>query len=417
MIAPTNNNNFSPKLMNLRGLIGMFILVNAALASQDSRVVAGPNARAASEVSSIRSIQTEYSFPERDEPQKEEWTLSAQKHGSTRNNDASLSAIKISYQNNTFRLVNMFRGGDKTFYFAKVKQNPQESVLDLTDEDFDRENNSVTLRMKACSKWTRVCDRRIFYLDQDGPNFFKFLIEQGKITYNGEDIDESMDLFKRQTKGVIGYTVTLMKDDWKNKNITGLMPNWTGLNKMMGQTSKLRVHMNENGTVKHFEISQMLGTLEFEIANINGIMYNEEQNSVLLKIERSRAYKKVRADRTETVGGCFKNLGTSNGPENRYLYLDANTDSKKFLLFLMEMYHEDYSGKNTVVFSKAAAAAIPTIFQELNAEGEKLVKEYIEERGTENAAKFETGLVRIRSTSIRRRRLIRLVEAERCLME
>jgi len=429
MIAPTNNNNtFSPKLMSLRSLIGMFILVNVALASN-----AGPGiAELSGQVSGV---------------QKRAWTLSAQKFGYRifgRSKDSSLSAIRISYNDEgkqEFRLVSMFFGCDKRLYFAKEKHNPQTAVLNLTEADFDRENNCVTLRMKACSSWTRVCDRRIFYLDQDGPKFIQFLIDARKITYDGEPID-SMDLFKRQTEGVIGYTVTLMKDDWKNKMTTCLMSswltNWSGLNKMMEQTSQLRVHMNEdNMTVKHFEISQKLGNLQFEIAEI--ISYDENQNRVLLKIQRSRSYKKVRADRTESLVGCLKNVFTCNGPENRYLYLGANTDSKKFLLFLMEMYHADLTGRETEVFTRAAAVSIPTIFQGLNAEGEQLVKEYIEERNTVNAAKFETmcdspdidssapATLRRRSNhwtlsndsdvNIRRRRLMRLVEAERRLME
>jgi len=56
-------------------------------------------------------------------------------------------------------------------------------------------------------------------------------------------------------------------------------------------------------------------------------------------------------------------------PENRWLYLGANTDSKRFLLFLMEMY------LNTEVFTKAAKASIPTIFQ--SDEGQKIVAEHI----------------------------------------
>jgi len=401
---------------------------------------------------------------------KPTWTLAAQKAGSRvfgRSKDSSLSAIRISHNKKgkqEFRLVHMIKGGDQRFYFSGVKRDPQdkEAVLNLTEADFDRENNCVLLRMKASGRsgwfgWTRphVCDRRIFYLDHDGPKFIQFLITNEYITYDGKPID-SMDLFKRQTKGVIGYTVTLMKNDWLNTNAKGLMSssltNWTGLNKMMEQTCQLRVHMSEdNETVKRFEISQLLtfGNLEF---GIEEIMHNEEQNSVLLKLRRSDAYRKVREDRTESFGSCVKNVFTCNGPESRYLYLGANTDSKKFLLFLLEMYHKDYSDReNTSVFTKAAAAAIPTIFQGLNAEGKKLVKEYyIEERDTENAAKFETGLVRIRgpeswpesfevppyysrnksidlssiqsirstgTTDLRRRRLLRLVEAERRIMQ
>merc|ERR1711964_126913 len=74
--------------------------------------------------------------------------------------------------------------------------------------------------------------------------------------------------------------------------------------------------------------------------------------------------------------------------KNRWLYLDQNTDSKKFLLFLMEMYHTQLTGNDTEKFSKAAAASIPTIFQDLDEEGQKVVNEYIDERNTENADKL-----------------------------
>merc|ERR1712000_730366 len=182
-----------------------------------------------------------------------------------------------------------------------------------------------------------------------------------------------------------------------------------------------------NKTVKHFEISQLLtrGNLEFGIEEIS--TYDEQLNRVHLTLARSEDVKAERANRANVQGGFLnykgiwantKNTVTSNGPENRYLYLGANTDSKKFLLFLMEMYHPGLTDRETEVFSSAAAVSIPTIFQELNAEGEQLVNEYIQERNTENAEKF-TEMITMAEVNRNdsRRRLMRLVEAERRLMQ
>merc|ERR1711964_863679 len=94
--------------------------------------------------------------------------------------------------------------------------------------------------------------------------------------------------------------------------------------------------------------------------------------------------------------------------KNRWLYLDQNTDSKKFLLFLMEMYHTQLTGNDTEKFSKATAASIPTIFQDLDEEGQKVVNEYIDERNTENAGKL-VDICQLQGANNLRRRL---VEAE-----
>merc|ERR1711964_484171 len=104
--------------------------------------------------------------------------------------------------------------------------------------------------------------------EKQGPEFMKFLIDQGKIQ------GLAMKDFKRSVGPVIGYTVALMGDDWKNRVTTGLMSswltNWKNLNKVMEQTVQLRAYMDGNtdcGTqsVKHFEISQLLGNVKFEI--------------------------------------------------------------------------------------------------------------------------------------------------------
>merc|ERR1712096_567400 len=80
---------------------------------------------------------------------------------------------------------------------------------------------------------------------------------------------------------------------------------------------------------------------------------------------------------------------------SRWLHLDG-TDSKKFLLFLMEMYHPqltDNVPSKTDGFSRAAAAAIPTIFQDLKEEKEKeVVRQYIAERGNTDKAKRFYGI-------------------------
>merc|ERR1711964_537644 len=284
----------------------------------------------------------------------------------------------------------------------------QQSHLDLTAADIDKENNCVTLRVKACGWWTRVCDRRIFYLEQDGPEFMKFLIEQNIIkTYNVQTPTNLMkieqrlrvavegifnvptNIFTRQTvpskdenhKGlnVTGYTVTLTKADGKNSIVTGIMSswalNWMGLGKMMEQTCQLRVYTDDYNNIKYYEISQLMGNQKFKIAKITS--YDEEQNRV-------RLTAMLTDDKMEAIaqGGPYGGMGTVD----RYLYFDTLSDSKKFLLFLMEMYHKDYntSGRTTV-FSKATELSIPTFFQD--PKQYKFVKEYIGVTGDRSGLK------------------------------
>jgi len=122
---------------------------------------------------------------------KRTWTLVAQKEGYAalgRHKGTNLSTITISYNatgENQFRLVSMIKGANKRFYFGTDKhrdlEGQQRSVLTLTEEDIDRVNNCVLLRIRASANLGRVCNRRIFYLEQDGPDFMRFLLEQGRI--------------------------------------------------------------------------------------------------------------------------------------------------------------------------------------------------------------------------------------------
>lgn len=85
-----------------------------------------------------------------------------------------------------------------------------------------------------------------------------------------------MDRFKRQPtsdSSVIGYTVTLSKDDFKNRNLVSYPT----------ERHQLRVYMEDDNTVKYFEISKLLGKLLFEIAEI--IEYQEIQKRVKLRIK------------------------------------------------------------------------------------------------------------------------------------
>merc|ERR1712096_460329 len=190
------------------------------------------------------------------------------------------------------------------------------------------------------------------------------------------------NMFKRHTvqneegELVTGYCVTLNKDDWTNK----MASNFVG-NSAMQQTSQLRVHMDADNTVKYFALAESTGCLKFNIDKIS--THGEEYNRVLLTILRPQEYIKAGVTLVgQAVGRLF------NGAKKRWLHLDSNTDSKKFLLFLMEMYHTQLTGNDTEKFSKATAASIPTIFQDLDEEGQKVVDEYIEERNTENADKL-----------------------------
>merc|ERR1711964_164889 len=258
--------------------------------------------------------------------ERQEWTLVAQKVRIGNSADSSLSTIKISYNEkgkDEFRIVNMIRGLDKRITFPpEHKHSPA---------DIDEINNSVLLKMNKKIWYAgRVSDRRIFYLEKDGQEFLKFLIKRGNdgqpdcIAKNSL----TMDHFKRkklQVAGppslVVGYTVTLSKDDWKNEYIPG--KSLFGIT----QTSKLRVHMEADlKTVKHFELSQISGALEFQIEEIILAPGNER---ILLKIERTIEGRERQEKSLTDI-----NLTATN----RWLYLNENDDSKRFLLLLLEMF-------------------------------------------------------------------------------
>merc|ERR1712096_573273 len=179
-----------------------------------------------------------------------------------------------------------------------------------------------------------------------------------------------------------GYCVTLNKDDWTNKMASNFVGNWA-----MQQTSQLRVHMNADNTVKYFALAESTGCLKFTIDEIS--TYDEEHNRVLLKIMNAE----------EVIKADFRGLKVRAwGAKNRWLHLGSkpnqNTDSKKFLLFLMEMYHTQLTGNDTDVFSKAAAAsAIPTLFQgqdETPLAWQEIARQYIGERQTDNERQTES---------------------------
>merc|ERR1711964_686828 len=234
-----------------------------------------------------------------------------------------LSTIQISYnmhKNGEYRLVS--KTAHKRFYFRKKApgawfapaatrtiEGQRASSLVLTEVDFDKVNNSVMLRIGSSAKLGKVANRQLFYLEQDGPSFIQFLIAQGRIQLQQGLTPQEMfirhTVEKTAKNGekllVTGYNVTLNKDDWTNKMASGFVGNWA-----MQQTSKLRVYMKADGTLKHFKIDEFFGNTKFAISKIT--TYDEEYNRVRLTL---------RAD--ESILDC--------------------TDSKKFLLFLMEMYH------------------------------------------------------------------------------
>jgi len=387
----------------------------------------------------------------------ETWTLVTQKG---RYKDANLSTIQISYnmhKNGEYRLVS--KTAHKRFYFRKKApgawfapaatrtiEGQRASSLVLTEADFDKVNNSVMLRMGSSAKLGKVANRQLFYLEQDGPRFIQFLIAQGRIQLQQGLTPQEMFIRHTVEKTakdgekllVTGYNVTLNKDDWTNKMASGFVGNWA-----MQQTSKLRVYMKADGTLKHFKIDEFFGNTKFTISKIT--TYDEEYNRVRLTL---------RAD--ESILDCTFRSG--KGVADRWLHLDG-TDSKKFLLFLMEMYHpqlnpakreESYFQAQTAIvnhpdssfaertvaqalilagrayvpakpgrFSRAAAAAIPTIFQDLKEEKEKeVVRQYIAERGNTDKAKRFYGIcgvqerIPVNAMQAQRMRRRRLAEAE-----
>merc|ERR1712096_488193 len=254
-------------------------------------------------------------------------TLVAQKADFKTSKDSCLSTIKISFNRDNkkeFRkrtvLAGKVVGAD-----IRIKMNQ------LTD--LDTVNNSVLLKVGALGMFGRCVDRRIFFLEKDGRKFLEFLI-------NGENGPKltgfTMDNFKRTTLKkeetlVVGYTVTLSKDNLFNEHCFGSQ-----------QTSQLRVHMKEDlKTVKHFELAQagLDNNLFFQIDEVT--FNKDEQERVLLKINRTEeAQKKV-----EKSNRVMKEF--NGAVENRWLYYNDSTDGKRFLLFLLEMFYfsiEDTEG-------------------------------------------------------------------------
>merc|ERR1712096_579184 len=196
----------------------------------------------------------------------------------------------------------------------------------------DKVNNSVMLRMGSSAKLGKVANRQLFYLEQDGPRFIQFLIAQGRIQLQQGLTPQEMFIRHTVEKTakdgekllVTGYNVTLNKDDWTNKMASGFVGN-----SAMQQTSQLRVHMNADNTVKFFVLAESTGCLKFNIAKIT--TYDEEYNRVLLTIVRPKVVLKA-GTFWERTTGVTQALGRWGGAKKRWLHLDSNTDSKKFLL-------------------------------------------------------------------------------------
>merc|ERR1711964_145742 len=298
--------------------------------------------------------------------------------------------ITISYNTKNkgeYRLVS--NTSHKKFYFGNDDQRKRDSAeqrtncLNLTEDDLDKVNNCVTLRIRSVAKWGKVCDRRLFYLERDGPRFIQFLLDHGRIDgLNQEQHFKRHTVQNTEGERVTSYCVTLNKDDWTNKMASNFVSNWA-----MQQTSQLRVHMNADNTVKYFALAESTGCLKFTIDEIS--TYDEEHNRVLLKIMNAE----------EVIKADFRGLKVRAwGAKNRWLHLGSkpnqNTDSKKFLLFLMEMYHKDYNtSEETTVFSNATAASIPTLFQgqdETPLAWQEIARQYLGERQTDNERQTES---------------------------
>lgn len=233
----------------------------------------------------------------------QEWTLVTRK-GNTYPK-ADLEIIKILYKNNGFELVN--RMMNDSLYFGKGNK-----VL-LTSTDHDKENNCVRLEMNSSTWGNNVSDRWIYYLDRDGPSFMKFLFDLNK--FEGLSMDDIKRVSPGQDNTVVGYTVKLMKAravyDAAAKIDLGL--NLFSIDRI----ASLKVHMRPGGNkIKYFEF---LGQCSFVITSITN--YDEENNRILIKTGKTPHH------------GIFDVM-----PADRWLYLDDNSDSKRFLFFLAEHY-------------------------------------------------------------------------------
>merc|ERR1711964_259449 len=218
----------------------------------------------------------------------------------------------------TFRLVG---ASDTQFYFSKADKG-----LKLKKTDHGKVNNCVRLSMKATT-WAGtltggVRDRCIFYLDQDGPDFIKFLYEK-KIVH-GLDVNNFKRVSPEQDEKVIGYTVALMKDNTMNAfgKIFG--------EELMKHTTQLRVHMDGKGStrsIRKFEISKggFSWGCGFEIKQITDFTDKK------IKLVLNRSVDVRNSEARVNISGIIK-------PAHRWLYFADKSDSKRFLLFLMENY-------------------------------------------------------------------------------
>merc|ERR1711964_255832 len=273
----------------------------------------------------------------------------------------------------TFRLVG---ASDTQFYFSKADKG-----LKLKKTDHGKVNNCVRLSMTA-KTWGGtltggVRDRCIFYLDQDGPDFIKFLYEK-KIVH-GLDVKNFKRASPEQDEKVIGYTVALMKDNTMNAfgKIFG--------EELMKHTTQLRVHMDGKGStrsIRKFEISKggFSWGCGFEIKQITDFTDKK------IKLVLNRPADVRNSEARVNISGIFK-------PVDRWLYFADKSDSKRFLLFLMENY--DIFTNDKKIFSDTTAAALKIYFK--RTEQASVVKEWIDPQNKvyglvnlDNAPKFTT---------------------------
>jgi len=328
MIAPTNNTNFGLKtfrnymttqrfrqhasrlmrLPTLREFMGVLLLINLAAAG-------------------LRSDGSK------------SWQLVVQTDGWTTDNDLEIMTF-VHDTNDGWSQENTGLSDGCAIDHFKFGHNVK----------LDKPNNRIRLEMEAPGTfdiYNNVNDRWIYYLDKDGPDFMEYLGEKNVIYGRSSRWFEENTTKRGQWRdgrpskeddSTIGYTVSLMKDDMMNL-FTG-----TGSN-FRDTLHPIRVHMNQNNTIKYFETSECT----FEIEKIT--MFNEQEERIHLKLKTAYHNRNSYWD--------------SNKPVDRWLSFNdtskvfGSNDSKRFLFFLMEHYLPVFNAsKKDNIFDNTTPAAV-----------------------------------------------------------
>jgi hypothetical protein len=286
------------------------------------------------------------------------------------------SIIEVRYHPN--RTYENWSGNNHKFEKVNSWRNEWFTITKMLEHD--KANNRINVQIKGMK------NRWIYYLEQDGQNFIDILrtgndiINLKSTRLSGQTSVEGLDTLpagelKRgdADKGVYGFRVALQKEGTGPQNLTNKSVNGSILRDIFDAVS-VRVHL-KNKKVDYISIPNTIGRKRAHITKIN--CYRYEEKTVVLGL-------------TDVLGSKILTLRkNSAAPRRLFLGDDENRigkEGRQLLKFLVD--HAD----------------------------ERHCKNITDE------SKFKSLLGEIESdwvapTDIRRRRLMRLVEAERRLVE